>query len=73
VYFLARPLGRCDVIGTLIARTRSDIGDALDAIRGLDGVRTLQAWWHIELVKERYARRGSPVALDDVRDVAAGE
>lgn len=56
VGFMARTLGRCDVIGTLIARTRSDIGAELDAIRALDGVRSLEAWWHIELVKERYAR-----------------
>ncbi len=57
VDFLARTLGRCDVIGTLIARTRSDIGAELDTIRALDGVRSLESWWHIELVKERYARR----------------
>ncbi|MGH3450803.1 MAG: Lrp/AsnC family transcriptional regulator [Haloechinothrix sp.] len=58
VYFLARTLGRCDLIGTLIARTRADIGNALDAMRALVGVRSIEVWWHIELVKERYARRG---------------
>lgn len=65
VDFLARTLGRCDVIGTLIARTRGDIGDALDTMRGLAGVRSIESWWHVELVKERYSRRGSRSATRD--------
>nr|WP_240943251.1 Lrp/AsnC family transcriptional regulator [Planosporangium thailandense] len=55
VDFLARTLGRCDLIGTMIARSRSEVSTTLDAIRMLDGVRAMEAWWHLELVKERYS------------------
>jgi DNA-binding Lrp family transcriptional regulator len=54
VDFLARTIGRGDVIGTMIARGRDDITAALDELRLLDGVRSVEAWWHLELVKERY-------------------
>lgn len=55
VDFLARTIGRCDLIGTIIARSRADVGAALDEVRALDGVRRVEAWWHLELVKERYS------------------
>ncbi|MGH3358501.1 MAG: Lrp/AsnC family transcriptional regulator [Nocardioidaceae bacterium] len=57
VDFLARTIGRCDLIGTLIARGRSDVREALDEVRALEGVRRVEAWWHLELVKERYSPR----------------
>lgn len=55
VAFLARTIGRCDLIGTMIERGRSEMVVALDEIRLLEGVYAVQAWWHLELVKERYA------------------
>lgn len=55
VDFMARTLGRCDLIGTLIARGRHEIGSALDDMRLLRGVRAVEAWWHLELVKEKYS------------------
>lgn len=55
VDFLARTVGRCDVIGTMIARGRGEIATALDGVRLLSGVRAVEAWWHLELVKERYS------------------
>ena len=55
VDFLARTIGRCDLIGTMIAGGRAEIGDTLDHIRLAPGVRAVEAWWHIELVKEKYA------------------
>jgi DNA-binding Lrp family transcriptional regulator len=60
VDFLARTMGRCDLIGTLIADGRAEIGATLDHIRLLDGVRAVEAWWHLELVKEKYARPVPP-------------
>jgi DNA-binding Lrp family transcriptional regulator len=57
VDFMARTIGRCDLVGTMISRSRSEIFDALDEIRRLDGVRSVEAWWHLELVKERYSPR----------------
>jgi DNA-binding Lrp family transcriptional regulator len=61
VDFLARTLGRCDVIGTLITRTRAETIEALDQIRALPGVRDVESWTHLELVKERYDHR--PIGL----------
>ena len=55
VDFLDRTIGRCDLIGTMIAGGRAEIGAALDHIRLVPGVRAVEAWWHIELVKEKYA------------------
>lgn len=55
VDFLARTVGRCDVIGTIIAPSRGEVADVLDRIRQLDGVHGLETWWHLELVKERYS------------------
>ncbi|MEV8434880.1 Lrp/AsnC family transcriptional regulator (plasmid) [Streptomyces sp. HUAS 31] len=57
VDFLARTLGRCDAVGTLITRTRAETIDILDRMRAIDGVRDLQSWTHLELVKEQYDRR----------------
>jgi hypothetical protein len=55
VDFMARTIGRCDLIGTMIAGGRTEIAAALDQIRLLPGVRAVEAWWHLELVKERYS------------------
>jgi DNA-binding Lrp family transcriptional regulator len=55
--FLARSVGRCDAIGTLITRTRGETIGALDQIRALPGVQHLESWTHLELVKEHYDRR----------------
>ncbi|MEU9706697.1 Lrp/AsnC family transcriptional regulator [Streptomyces sp. NPDC047981] len=57
VSFLARTLGRCDAIGTLITRARTETVDLLDRMRAIDGVRDVQSWTHLELVKEQYDRR----------------
>jgi DNA-binding Lrp family transcriptional regulator len=66
VDFLARTLGRCDVIGTLITRTRGETIEALDHIRAMRGVRDVESWTHLELVKERYDHRpiGVPMAAN---------
>jgi len=61
VDFLARTLGRCDIIGTMIARSRSEVSATLNRIRSLDDVRAVEAWWHLELIKERYAPVVRPV------------
>jgi DNA-binding Lrp family transcriptional regulator len=60
VHFMARTIGRCDVIGTMIARGRAEIAAALDEIRILPRVRGVEAWWHVELVKERYSPQDLP-------------
>ena len=55
VDFMARTIGRCDLIGTMIAGGRAEVAATLDQIRLLPGVRAVEAWWHLELVKERYS------------------
>lgn len=55
VDFVARTIGRCDLIGTMIAAGRAEIGETLDRMRLLPGVRAVEAWWHVELIKEKYA------------------
>ncbi|MEU8825354.1 Lrp/AsnC family transcriptional regulator [Streptomyces sp. NPDC048636] len=57
VDFLARTLGRCDAVGSLVTRTRAETLDTLDRIREIDDVRDVQSWTHLELVKEQYDRR----------------
>lgn len=64
VDFLARTMGRCDAIGTLITRTRAETIASLDEIRALDGVRDVESWTHLELVKEHYDRRAGRMLPD---------
>lgn len=54
VDFLATTIGRCDALGTVIADGGAAVRAALSEMSGLDGVRRVEAWWHLELVKERY-------------------
>jgi DNA-binding Lrp family transcriptional regulator len=59
VDFLARTLGRSDLIGTVIATSRQDVHRTLDTIRTFPGVRTVEAWYHLDLIKEWYEPRTS--------------
>ena len=55
VDFLARTIGRCDALGTIIADGGSGVRAALSELSGIAGVRRVESWWHLELVKERYS------------------
>lgn len=55
VIFLARTLGRFDVLATIRAFSAAQLVELLDTVRGLDGVRALESWAHLEVVKESYA------------------
>jgi DNA-binding Lrp family transcriptional regulator len=57
VDFLALTLGRSDLIGTIIAESRQDVHRTLDTIRTFPGVRTVEAWYHLDLIKEWYEPR----------------
>jgi DNA-binding Lrp family transcriptional regulator len=59
VDFLSRTVGRCDLIGTIIAESRQDVHRTLDTIRTFQGVRTVEAWYHLDLIKEWYEPRMS--------------
>lgn len=55
VIFIARTLGRFDVLVTVRAFSAGQLVDVLDTVRALPGVRGLESWAHLEVVKESYA------------------
>lgn len=55
VIFIARTLGRFDVLVTVRAFSSAQLVELLDTVRGLAGVRALESWTHLEVVKESYA------------------
>ncbi|MET0451768.1 MAG: Lrp/AsnC family transcriptional regulator [Mycobacterium sp.] len=55
VIFLARTLGRFDVLVTVRAFSAGQLVELLDAVRALPGVRALDSWTHLAVVKESYA------------------
>ena len=55
VIFVARTLGRFDVLVTVRAFSAAQLVEALDTVRALPGVRTLESWTHLDVVKESYA------------------
>ncbi|MFD0142685.1 MULTISPECIES: Lrp/AsnC family transcriptional regulator [unclassified Streptomyces] len=54
VTFLSACLGRAELVGTVTAGSLGAVRAALDAMRALPGVRSVESWIHLELVKERY-------------------
>lgn len=55
VIFVARTLGRFDVLVTIRAFSSAQLVELLDTVRSLPGVRALESWTHLEVVKESYA------------------
>jgi len=55
VIFLARTLGRFDVLVTVRAFSAGQLVELLDVVRALPGVRALDSWTHLAVVKESYA------------------
>ncbi|MDH6195425.1 DNA-binding Lrp family transcriptional regulator [Mycobacterium frederiksbergense] len=55
VIFVARTLGRFDVLVTLRAFSAAQLVELLDATRAMPGVSGLESWTHLEVVKESYA------------------
>lgn len=56
VTFVARVLGRFDMLLSLRALTSSELVDVIETIRGTDGVRYVESWTHLRVVKETYAQ-----------------
>ena len=50
----ATGMGWCDGIGTIRAGSPAEAFDALERLRALPGVRTVEAWAHLRAVKEEH-------------------
>ncbi|GAA1947159.1 Lrp/AsnC family transcriptional regulator [Nocardioides panacihumi] len=61
VSFLARTLGRFDVLVTLRAYDPADLLEGLEQIREVPGVNETECWTHLRVVKETYASEGLAV------------
>lgn len=56
VDFAARTLGRFDLIMTLVEPSAGALYGSLERIRALPGVSHTEAWFHLAVLKEDYAR-----------------
>ncbi|MFI6029545.1 Lrp/AsnC family transcriptional regulator [Amycolatopsis magusensis] len=54
VEFLARTIGRFDVVATVAARAARDLDQVLEQIGGREDVVSTEAWVHLRIAKERY-------------------
>jgi hypothetical protein len=54
VIFVARTLGRYDVLVTVRAFSAAQLVGLLDIVRGMPGVNAVESWAHLEVVKESY-------------------
>ena len=55
VIFVARTLGRFDVLVTMRAFSAAQLVELLDVVRAMPGVNAVESWAHLEVVKESYA------------------
>lgn len=55
VIFLARTLGRFDLLVTVRAFAAAQLVEIVDAVRALPGVGGVESWVHLDVVKESYA------------------
>ncbi|KJL47940.1 leucine-responsive transcriptional regulator [Microbacterium hydrocarbonoxydans] len=56
VDFAARTLGRFDVVATLVEPSAGALYASLERLRALPGVTRTEAWLHLAVLKEDYAR-----------------
>lgn len=57
VEFIARTVGRFDLVATLASETPSGLLDQLEQLKSLGSVNHAEGWLHLEVIKEDYARR----------------
>jgi len=60
VSYLSGCLGFADLVGTITAESLPALRRTLEEIRGCPGVRSVESWLHLELVKERYDQQYRP-------------
>ncbi|MGA5702281.1 Lrp/AsnC family transcriptional regulator [Peterkaempfera bronchialis] len=54
VSYLSACVGSADLVGTVTAESLGAVRRTLEAVRACPGVRSVESWLHLELVKERY-------------------
>ncbi|MEU0371245.1 Lrp/AsnC family transcriptional regulator [Streptomyces sp. NPDC006283] len=54
VSFLSACVGRAELVGTISAESLGAVRATLDDMRACTGVRGVESWVHLELIKERY-------------------
>ena len=54
VQYLATAVGRADVIGSVVTYAAEETLRVLDEVRAVAGVRDLESWTHLSVVKEQY-------------------
>ncbi|MFB6673650.1 Lrp/AsnC family transcriptional regulator [Streptomyces sp. NPDC056390] len=54
VSFLSSCMGRADLVGTITVESLAAIRTAVEDMRAVKGVRAVESWVHLELIKERY-------------------
>jgi DNA-binding Lrp family transcriptional regulator len=57
VDFAVRTLGRFDAVATLVEPTAGALYASLERLRALPGVTAVEAWLHLAVLKEDYARK----------------
>ncbi|OHU63020.1 Lrp/AsnC family transcriptional regulator [Mycobacteroides chelonae] len=55
VIFVARTLGRFDLLGTMRASSAGQLAALLDSVRSMAGVNAVDSWTHLQIVKESYS------------------
>lgn len=55
VYYLTESIGTWDAVGTVLCSSSEMVSATLDLIRGVPGVVQLEAWMHLDVVKEDYS------------------
>lgn len=60
VEFLAATLGKYDLVATITRPDALKTADALEEIRGCDGVLSVESWVHLDIVRERDDITGTP-------------
>lgn len=63
VEYLASSIGRCDAIGTAVSHSAEGLLQFLEKVRATPGVRSVESWTHLRILKESYDRM-----LVDIRD-----
>ncbi|MFJ6568489.1 Lrp/AsnC family transcriptional regulator [Streptomyces sp. NPDC091292] len=65
VSFLSTCIGRAQLVGTITAESLGAVLETQERMRDVAGVRGVESWLHMELVKERYDMGTPPTDLSD--------